>query len=265
MLYINSSDFVYKDSATVVTIGNFDGFHRGHRVLIKKINKLKWGIGAKSLAFSFNPRPKDVFNNIPSKSILSLEERIGLAKSIDIDIFVEYPFSLEFSRMSGEDFIKNIIIGQFNCKQIVVGASFTFGKDRAWDTAKIQEIGHDLKVPVEILPHKLLNDEKISSTAIREHLRNGEITKANELLGYDYFLIGIMNKTPEKSFAIQGGEGKILPKNGIYITETRLADGTVYPSITNIYNDTCVQTQISGFSGGFFGEETVTTVFKRRS
>ncbi|MCL2565543.1 MAG: hypothetical protein FWE24_07030 [Defluviitaleaceae bacterium] len=263
MLYVKRSDFIYKNASTVVTVGNFDGFHRGHRALIEKINKIKLCRGLKSVAFSFNPRPKDVFKGTTSKSILSLEERVEVAKNLDIDLLVEYPFSLEFSRMSGEDFIKNILIGQFSAKELAVGAGFAFGKDRVWNAEKIQEISPDLGIEVIILPHELSNNEKISSTTIREYLKNGEINKANELLGYDYFLKGTVSDIVEKNFIIKADDKKILPKNGEYITETRLEDGKTYQSITNVDSNDCIQTQIRQLKDSLCGE-TLTIMFKER-
>ena len=261
LLYVNSKDFTYKDKPTVVTIGNFDGFHRGHRVLIEKVNNIKLGRGLKSVAFSFNPRPGDVFRGIPSKSILSFDERVEAAKSLGIDILVEYPFSLEFSQMSGDDFIKDVLIGQYNCNELVIGSGFAFGKDRAWNATEIQEISSDLRVGVTVLSHEMSDNEKISSTNIREHLKNGEIMKANELLGYEYFLKGAAEKATGKNLVILPGEWKILPKSGEYITETRLQNGKAYQSITNIDSNGCIQNQIIGLNGFLCGE-IVTIVFK---
>ena len=269
MKYINDKSYCYKDSPTVVAVGNFDGFHIGHRILIEKLNEIKSDKGAKSLVFSFYPRPSDVFKNVPGKSIFSLNERIEIAKCLGIDILVEYPFSLEFSYTSGEDFIKDILAGQFRCEHIVIGADFAFGKDRMWNAQKLSQIGAELGIGVTIVEHELKDNEKISSSTIREHIEQGEIRAANELLGHDYFLSGIIGHGNKRgrdlgfpTMNIESGGDKILPKNGVYITETHLQDGSRYPSITNIGNNitfeyvtTRAETHILGFSDSIYGQE----------
>lgn len=234
--YTNSRDFIYKDSPTIVTIGNFDGFHKGHRILIEWLNETKLHIGAKSLVFSFRPRPVEVFNNTRIKSILSTAERVEIANSLGVDILMEYPFSLEFSRMSGEEFIKNVLIEQLGCKWIVVGEGFAFGKDRAWYAAKISEICAKLGIEFIALPHKLMDNKKISSTNIREYLKSGEIKKANMLLGYDYYVLGELRKISEKKtmLTIAVDEQKLLPESGRYISEISLKNGKKFQSTVDV-------------------------------
>jgi len=275
--YINSDCLSAKVSgnSTVVAIGNFDGFHKGHRVLIKELNRVKHEKAAKSLIFSFNPRPVDVFRNTESKFILSLGERMEMAKSLGIDIMAEYPFTLEFSYMSGEDFIEKVLMEKLDCKHIVVGADFAFGKDRMWDAPKITSICENLGIGATIVSHELSENKKISSSTIRELLKNGEIPAANELLGYDYHVTGIVGHGDKRghdlgfpTMNIEPATEKILPKNGVYITETHLQNGACYPSITNVGNNltfghvaTRVETHIYGFSGLIYGEEAK-VVFK---
>jgi len=275
--YINNPSYINDDLSTAIAIGNFDGFHKGHQALIKKLNEIKSDKGIKSLVFSFNPRPYEVFNNVKGKSILSLPERMELGESLGIDTLVEYPFSLEFSYMSGEDFIKNVLIEQFGCKHIIIGEDFAFGKNRMWDAARISEIGAELGISVTIAPHELNECKKISSSIIRKLLENGEIKEVNELLGYDYFVNGTVGHGDKRGHGlgfptmnIEPGTLKILPPNGVYITETHLQDGSHYPSITNIGNNitfgyvaTRVETHIYGFSGCIY-EESAKVVFKER-
>ena len=273
--YINNPSYINVELSTAIAIGNFDGFHKGHQALIEKLSKTKSDKGVKSLVFSFNPRPYEVFNNVKGKSILSLPERMEVAEGFGIDILVEYPFSLEFSYMSGEDFIKNVLVRQFGCKHIVIGEDFAFGKNRMWNAARIAEIGAELGISVTIISHKLTDSKKISSSTIRDLLKNGDIKLVNDLLGYDYFINGVVEHGDKRghdlgfpTMNIEPDTVKILPPNGVYITETRLQDGSRYPSITNIGNNitfgyvaTRVETHIYGFSGSIYSEE-VKVVFK---
>ena len=275
MEYINNPSYINANLSAAIAIGNFDGFHKGHQALIGTLNKIKADKGLKSLVFSFNPRPYEVFNNIKGKSIFSLPERMEIAERFGVDILVEYPFSLEFSYMSGEDFIKNVLIEQFGCKHIVIGKDFAFGKNRMWNAVRIAEIGAELGVSVTIVSHELCACKKISSSTIRDLLKNGDIKAVNELLGYDYFVSGVVGHGDKRghdlgfpTMNIESDTLKILPPNGVYITETHLQDGSRYPSITNVGNNitfgyvaTRVETHIHGFDRSIYGEE-VKVVFK---
>jgi len=273
--YINSPSFSCEGLKSAIAIGNFDGFHRGHQILIEKLNSIKKDEGLKSLVFSFNPRPYEVFNNIAGKSILSLAERIEVVSGLGVDILVEYPFSLEFSYMSGEDFIENVLVKQFGCRHLVIGEDFAFGKDRKWNAKKILEICTNFGIETTILPHELTESEKISSSSIRELLKSGEITRANGLLNYDYFVSGEVKHGDKRgrdlgfpTMNIEADSAKIFPPNGVYITETHLWDGSRYPSITNIGNNitfgyvaTRVETHIHGFRDHIYGQK-VKVAFK---
>jgi len=273
--YIKDPNYAGVWLESAIAIGNFDGFHRGHQILIDKLNSIKREEGLKSLVFSFNPRPYEVFNDIAGKSILSLSERKEVAAQIGVDILVEYPFSLEFSYMSGEDFVEKVLIGQFGCRHIVIGEDFAFGKNRMWNAARITEIGAQFGISVTIVPHEHENNGKISSSTIRELLKNSDVSRANELLGYDYFVSGQVRHGDKRgrdlgfpTMNIVADESKILPPNGVYVTETQLPDGSRYPSITNIGNNitfgyvaTRVETHIYDFSGQIYGQE-VKVMFK---
>ena len=273
MEYIKDANYAGVGLKSAIAIGNFDGYHRGHQALIDKLNSIKKEEGLKSLVFSFNPRPYEVFNNIEGKSILSLAERMEVASRMGVNILVEYPFSLEFSYMSGEDFIENVLIGQFGCEDIVIGEDFAFGKNRMWNAARIAEIGAELGIGVTIVSHEFENSEKISSSTIRELLRCGDVSRANELLGYDYFVSAQVKHGDKRgrdlgfpTMNIEVDSAKILPPNGVYITETYLQDGSRYPSITNIGNNitfgyvaTRVETHIYNFSGQIYGQEAKVT------
>ena len=262
MKYINSGDFIYKEFPTVVTVGNFDGLHKGHRALIDKLKEIKTATGGKSLICSFSPRPIEVLRNIKPGYILTPAERAEAAAILGVDILVEYPFSLEISRMSGEEFIKTILTEQFNCKYMVVGTGFAFGKNREWNVEKISELCSKLGIGFTALPHKLTGEEKISSTAIREYLKNGEITKANELLGYDYYMTGTIGSIGENgAIRIEVDEWKILPKNGMYISEIRLENGAVCSSRTSAVERAAkgqpgfVETYVNGAEGLPLGQK----------
>ena len=240
MRYINDSQTTYNECGTIVTIGNFDGFHNGHKKLISSINTSKNEIGAKSLLLSFYPRPLSILKSIDIKSIFVKEERVEIAKSLDIDILVEYPFSKEFAAQSGYEFV-NMLKNKYNCRQIVVGEDFAFGKNRMWNACSLAEIAKDAGIAVTVNSHKQIDGRKISSTDIRNYLESGNVEEANRLLGHDYFIQAIAkqgradNRNLGASFInIFPQNEKLLPTCGLYSTQITLENGKTYSGITKI-------------------------------
>jgi len=243
LLYINDGDTFYNQYHTVITIGNFDGFHRGHKKLVIAANSMKADINAKSLIMSFFPRPVSVLKGIEVKSIFTKEERIEIAESLGIDILVEYPFTREFASLSGFDFI-NMLKKKYNCKRIVVGEDFAFGKNRMCTAQNLTEIAELADIEVYIIPHQQEMGAKISSTDIRNYLENGKIEEVNKLIGHDYFIQakaeqGDINALEQSFLSIHMAvkNEKLLPRKGVYTTQTVFEDGKICLGVTYIKGD----------------------------
>ena len=244
LLYINDAQITYTKHDTAITIGNFDGFHRGHKRLIETINDLKKSSELKSLVMSFYPRPISVIKEIAVKSVFVEEERIEIAESLNVDILLEYPFTKAFAQLSGTEFVE-VLKKQYNCKQIVVGEGFTFGKNRMWNAKSLAEIAKTFGINVNVTSHEQIDGCKISSTDIRKYLENGEVENANHLMGHDYFILAQVEQIGESSQNLRFSsvrivlkEEKLLLKNGVYITKITLANGEVAPAITAVRENT---------------------------
>jgi len=275
LLYINDCETDYSECKTVVTIGNFDGFHKGHKKLIETVNNIKTDTDLKSLVLSFYPRPVSVLRGIDVSSIFVNEERTEMAESLGVDILVDYPFTKDFAALSGAEFI-GILKNKFSCRQIVVGEDFAFGKNRMWNAESLLKIAQEAGITVTIKGHEYIEDHKISSTDIRNCLKSGDIEKANHLMGHDFFLRSIVNpkimKIHDSNFStviIVPPKDKLLPKPGAYIVEAVFEDGETYlgwacvgnNAILN-YPEVIVETYIQNFDEDI-KNKTVKIKFKK--
>lgn len=225
---------------TVVALGKFDGLHRGHRALIGMLAKAKKSDNMQAVAFAFTRSPKETLENESRKYILtSTEKRLFMEKS-GIDILVECPVEEEILSMEPEDFIRDVLIEKLSVKKIFCGDDFRFGHKRRGDVSMLKELEKSYGYETTVIRKLQYGNREISSTYIREEIAAGNISLANELLGYPYTVLGVVtdgrklgrtlgfptaNIIPEKD--------KLLPPNGVYCTDV-IADDRRYRAVTNI-------------------------------
>lgn len=225
---------------TVVTIGNFDGIHIGHKKLIATTQKYALENNLKSVVITFNPHPLEIIKNtVPFFYIFSEVEKDTEILKENIDFFIKYPFTKDFSNISPKDFI-NILITKLNCKVLVVGEDYCFGKNRAGNVEILQKVGMEKGINIIKIPNIVINEERVSSSNIRKAINNRNITKANLLLGKPYYILGKVvegNKIGRTigfpTANIIPPKNKLLLPDGVYITKTKY-NNKIYNSITNI-------------------------------
>lgn len=266
MEYINTME---SNRDVAVTIGNFDGLHKGHRDLIHRVKSCALRKGLASLVFSFAPHPEAVFGRKPFYSILSKQEKIFLLESMDVDIFLEYPFDEDFSRIDPACFME-LLFSKLRCKVLVVGEGYCFGKDRAGTAALLKDTGERRGVTVDIAPHVYDEEEniKVSSSRIRELILTGDMKKTEGLLSRPYFIMGeimsgrrIGRKLGFPTVNLIPPTAKILPPNGVYATKV-FYENKLWPGVTNVgINPTVgggiktVETYIFDFEREIYGEQ----------
>lgn len=177
-----------------VAIGNFDGMHRGHQQVFSVLMSRARALGAPALALTFEPHPRDVFAPAPFMFRLTdAGAKARLAEAIGLDGLVVMPFSRAFSEIEAGEFVRRLLVEALGVRGVVVGADFRFGRNRAGTPALLRSAGREHGFSVEIL--ELVgdagpNDETISSSRIRAALAKGDLTTANGLLGYHWFVSG---------------------------------------------------------------------------
>jgi riboflavin kinase / FMN adenylyltransferase len=217
---------------SIVTIGTFDGVHRGHQKLLQKLNNLKQKKGGKSIVFTFDPHPRKVlFPGQTDLQLLSdLDEKTELIKAQGIDILIIYPFTKEFAQIEPERFISEILIGKLKVRTLVIGYDHKFGKDRKGDINTFKAASAKYGFEVEEIPAQEINDINVSSTKVRRALFEGDISAAHDFLGYNYFLHGEvvhgkkLGKTisfPTANISVKDKD-KLIPRKGVYLVGVEL-------------------------------------------
>lgn len=239
MEYITGTRKFHIDKPSVVTLGKFDGLHRGHKKLLDEMNRFR-DRGYLAAVFTFETSPGTLMQGkLQTMITTNAERRVNLDQA-GVDYLVEYPFNREVAHMLPEKFVSEVLVGQMNAKAIVAGKDFHFGYERRGDVALLTRLaaqyGYEM-VPVE---KAVDGDREISSTYIREELAKGNIEKANELLGYSYMIHGLVvhglclgSKLGFPTVNILPKKQKHLPAFGVYLSQT-IIDEKVYNSITNI-------------------------------
>lgn len=233
-----------------VTIGNFDGVHRGHQALIHEV--VAWRRQhphrqeIKTIALTFDPHPREVLNpEVNVMRLCSLNDRIRLLEEMGIDEVRVIKFNKDYAQISAKEFFNDVLLQNLKAEFIAVGHNFYFGKNREGSPGKIidwcEERGIDSKLvnPIEV------DGAPVSSTRIRELIKKGEIISASRLLGRQFFISGRVSQGNQKGATIgfhtanvypsyQGPGALCLPPKGVYLTSTTIENGKTYASISNL-------------------------------
>lgn len=228
MQVYNQIDFRDKIVNPVVTIGSFDGVHMAHRIILRRIINLAREINGKSVILTFDPHPREVLSPESKFELLNTrDEKIKLLKEIGIDVVIFIPFTIEFSKISSDDFIRNILVEKLNCKKIVIGYNHYFGHNREGNFEILYRLGKELGFTVEEIPEQDIQNESISSSKIRKALDAGDMMKANAYLNYEYNIHGKLREG-EKIFSQFGYRSwmleidstkKLIPAIGLYFAK----------------------------------------------
>lgn len=227
---------------TIITIGTFDGIHIGHRKILNKIIQSAHEVNCESLVLTFFPHPRMILQEDSTVKLLnSMDEKIGLLQEIGIDNLIIHPFDKEFSQLTAEKFVKNILVDKLQIQKIIIGYDHRFGKNRTADINDLLHFGKKYRFEVEQISAQEIDAIAVSSTKIRNALAAGTISLANEYLGYNYYFSGIVVKGnqlgrtigfPTANILIKE-DYKLIPKKGVYLVKSIIKGDLVY-GIMNI-------------------------------
>jgi riboflavin kinase/FMN adenylyltransferase len=261
----------------VLTIGNFDGVHKGHLVLFDKVKDRAKAIGGQSAVMTFEPHPIRVVKPGNGPPLITpTKQKLDLISDAGIDVIFCIPFTRQFASISAEDFVQDILVHRLGIKEIVVGYDYTFGFKRQGNITLLQEMGEKLGFKVHVVDPIRLDDALVSSTSIRELVQEGNLSEAKKLLGRDYQIWGTVVKGKNRGGRLLGFPtanlkliDELIPKGGVYAV-TAIINGKTYYGVTNIgYNPTfgekalSVETHLIDFSGDILGETIRVNFIKR--
>lgn len=224
---------------TSATIGNFDGVHLGHRAILKSVKDAALAKGLSSCVITFHPHPQKVLRNIDVPLLMPMRERLRLLEKEGIDAAACYTFTKEIAAMTAREFVTDILVGNLKVRHLIVGPDFSFGNKREGNAGMLRELGAELGFETEVAPPVLVGGEVISSTAIRNLLRAGDMKKAATFLGYRFYIEGRVVEGEKRGRQIGyptanlDTDWEILPKEGVYATRAVIG-GEKRDSITNI-------------------------------
>tara|TARA_R110002096_G_scaffold153285_11_gene317031 strand:+ start:18085 stop:19011 length:927 start_codon:yes stop_codon:yes gene_type:complete len=235
---------IERDANTVVTVGTFDGVHEGHRALMETVVKKAKARNARSIVITFDPHPRDIISpgSDGIKMLTTLAERKEILESIGIDEMVVIPFNRDFSLLTSEEFIKNIVFEKIGVSEFVIGYDHHFGRDRSGTIETVKRLGKELNFDSYVVSKREMGEVTISSTTIRKELQeNGNVEQAAKLLGREYILNGLVTHGDERGRKIgfrtanlkPEHPNKAIPKNGVYVVKVRVS-GIWYGGMMNI-------------------------------
>ena len=241
-IYSNINEFTGVDRP-IITTGTFDGVHFGHRKIIDRLIKTADSNKGESVILTFSPHPRMVLfpDDHGLQLINTIEEKIELLEKAGVKHLIIHPFTLEFSRMTSIQFVRDILVNQFKTHKLVIGYDHHFGRNREGSFAHLKEFSPLYGFEVEEIPVQLLDDVGVSSTKIRNALLDGQVDLANEYLGYQFTILGKVIKGkqigrkigfPTANLLVQDST-KLIPKEGVYSVDV-LFNKVVYQAMMNI-------------------------------
>ncbi len=270
MEYIKQSFNFKIEEPTVLSLGKFDGLHRGHELLMRYMAEKKTALdGLKAVVFTFDVPPQGKLHKTRPQVLTTNAEKVKLFEGVGVDYLIECPFTEEIRCMEPEDFIRKTV-KSLNVKYLVVGKDFHFGHNCRGDYQMLQSFAGFYGYEVRVVDKMQKDGRDISSTFVREEISRGNIELANELLGYEFFVEGRILHGKHMGNAVLGiptinllpPEEKLLPPLGVYVTVTE-CQGSSYGGITNVGRKPTiggnfpigVETHLFDVSKDLYGEE----------
>ena len=265
----------------VVSIGVFDGVHRGHRYLFDRMKAEAAGIGGETVVITFWPHPRIVLNHQPGKIryLSTIQGKQELLEACGLDHLVILEFTEEIRNMGAREFVERILLDSVGVDTLVMGFDHVFGRDRQGDYKTIARLGEELGFRVVQVEAMKIDGQVVSSTLIRDLLWAGDVATAEKFLGYHYFIIGriVGGKRIGRSIGFPTAniraddEHKLIPGDGVYAVKV-LISGKEYGGMLNIgirptvnsgFPEKTIEVHIFDFHGDIYGQDVTVTFIER--
>ncbi|KAF2520206.1 bifunctional riboflavin kinase/FAD synthetase [Flavobacterium salilacus subsp. salilacus] len=278
MKIYNSIQEFGSTTKTIVTLGTFDGVHKGHKSILDRLLKSSQSSDCESVVLTFFPHPRMVLQqNNDIKLLNTMNEKAYLLEQQGIDHLIVHPFDHAFSRLTAEEFVKDILVDKLNICKIIIGHDHRFGRNRTATIDDLIHFGTVYDFEVEQISALEVNEVSVSSTKIRNALDKGDITTANEFLGYNYFLSGTvvegkkLGRTigfPTANIHIEE-DYKLIPADGVYVVSATIEGKTIQGMMNIGTNPTVggtkqtIEINFLDFDGNLYGKELRINLHKR--
>lgn len=255
-------------TASVVTLGTFDGVHRGHQRLLERTVEVARAQGHTSVVYTFDPHPAKVLApQFAPKTLISVPERIRLMAAMGIENVVVEPFDTTFAELTADDWVENNLVARLKPKHVIVGFNFSYGKGRGGDPEHLRRRGQTLGFTVETIEPVTVETIVCSSTRVREFLLEGNIEGARMLLGRPFGITGVVIEGDKRGRTIGfptanlAPEAELMPASGVYATHVFLEDDA-FNAVTNIGirptfagSKLSIESYLFDFSGDLYGKK----------
>jgi riboflavin kinase/FMN adenylyltransferase len=273
-------DNVEREENTVLTVGTFDGVHAGHRAIIDTVVAKANERGGRSVLVTFDPHPRNIINpgDDGIKLLTTLEERCEILEELGIDRMIVIPFDRDFSLLSSEEFIRDIIHKKIGVSEFVIGYDHHFGRNREGTIETIEKLGTELGFDSYVVSKHEVGEKTVSSTAIRNAIsEDGNIEQATDFLQRPYRLNGTVVHGDKRGKAIgfptanikPEHVNKIIPKEGVYAVKVRI-NGDWFNGMMNIGTrptfdgeQQTLEVHLFNFETDIYGKEVQVRFFKR--
>jgi riboflavin kinase/FMN adenylyltransferase len=259
-----------------VSIGNFDGVHRGHARIIERLRALAQRVAGPAVVFTFEPHPIQLLRpDAVPPPLTRLDDKLELLEKLQVDVAVVYPTDRELLQLSPRAFFQQILLEGLAARALAEGPNFYFGKDRAGDIPLLESFCRAQGIVLEVVPLLLIEKEYVSSSRIRNLLRLGQVAEANRLLTQPYQLRGAVvhgaGRGAKLGFATANLEAieTILPASGVYAARAITTTGS-WPAAVNIganptfgEQQTKVEAHLLDFSGNLYGQSVKLELLQR--
>ncbi len=268
-LFHSINDF-QSTKKTILTLGTFDGVHIGHKKILERITQNTENGKYESLVLTFFPHPRMILQEKSEIKLLNtITEKSKLLEATGIENLVIHPFNESFSRLTAEEFVHSILVDQFHIQKIIIGHDHRFGRNRTANIDDLIAFGHEYGFEVEQISAQEIQDVSVSSTKIRKALNEGNMSLANDYLGYNYFLSGevVQGKQLGRTIGFPtanieiNDEYKLIPKAGVYVVKV-LIDQKEVSGMMNIgFNPTVngqkqtIEVNLFDFDADIYGKK----------
>ncbi len=275
-IFQNPADYRF-EKPLALSIGMFDGVHLGHQEVISRLNKIAEAKGLESAVLTFWPHPRTIFTPDDDLHLLNtLDEKLNLLEKAGVQNVVLQEFNEDFRCLNGDEFISQFLVKKLGTKHVIIGYDHKFGKSQSGNFQLLKQMEAECGYTADKTEAVYCGTEIVSSTKIRKALTEGDIQKANEMLGYRYQLSGEVvhgNKLGRiigyPTANLQVDANKLLPKNGAYIVRTfvegvsRVGMMSIMTNPTFGGSELRIEVNILDFAGDLYGKNLKVEIYER--